>query len=209
MADVQDPGQERGIARLEAFSDGVFAIAITLLVLDIKVPRGDHNLVGALLAQWPTYVGYVGSFVIIGIWWAGHHAMLDLIARADHTLRLINTLHLMCIAFLPFATALLSEYMTEAGAPFTTSAVVYVGALVLAALTYNATWRYAAANRMVVSYLTPPTVARITRIYNVSLVCYVVAFAFAFVLPVVALAICIGIALYYALPVRGRPHALD
>src|SRR5262245_23042404 len=97
--------------RLEAFSDGVFAIAITLLVLDVKVPRGEADLAAALLTQWPSYVGYTGSFVIIGIWWAGHHELLGTIARSDHPLRLLNTLHLMCIAFLPFGTAVLAEYL--------------------------------------------------------------------------------------------------
>jgi len=85
------PGRpERGLARLDAFSDGVFAIAITLLVLDIKVPRGEHDLVAPLLAQWPAYAGYLVSFVIIGIWWAGHHSLLATIERADHGLLLAN-----------------------------------------------------------------------------------------------------------------------
>src|SRR5207253_5195229 len=106
----------RGTARPEAFSDGVFAIAITLLVLDIKVPRAEGDLVRALLGQWPTYVGYLGSFIIVGVWWAGHHALLDTIGRCDHTLRIVNTFHLLCIALLPFTTALLAEYLS-AGAP--------------------------------------------------------------------------------------------
>src|ERR1043165_7172616 len=90
---------DRGITRLEAFSDGVYAIAITLLILDIHVPHVDHGLVAALAAQWPAYLSYVISFVIVGIWWANHQAILDAIRHSDHALLLLNTLHLMFIAF--------------------------------------------------------------------------------------------------------------
>jgi uncharacterized membrane protein len=204
---LNDSAARRDLARLEAFSDGVFAIAITLLVLDIKVPRAEHNLLGALLAQWPTYVGYVGSFFIIGIWWAGHHALLDTIARSDHTVRIINTLHLLCIGLLPFTTALLAEYMQEGGASLTIATVVYVGTLLLAALTYSSIWWYAVRAEIVRADLTPAAIARIGRIYAISALCYLTAFALSFVLPILALVICLGIALYYGFPARrGRPR---
>jgi uncharacterized membrane protein len=84
--------------RLEAFSDGVFAIAITLLVLEIKVPPGEALGLG-LLHLWPSYLAYGISFIVIGAIWINHHAMFDWIVRADHKLLLLNTLHLMFIAF--------------------------------------------------------------------------------------------------------------
>jgi len=93
--------------RLEAFSDGVTAIAITLLVLEITVPPGETLGLG-LLHLWPSYLAYAISFVVIGAIWLNHHAMFDLIVRADHCLLLLNTLHLMFIAFLPFPTAVLA-----------------------------------------------------------------------------------------------------
>src|SRR5689334_9562684 len=90
--------RDRGITRLEAFSDGVFSIAITLLVLDIRVPRVEHGLAAALAAQWPNYLAYVLSFVVIGIWWANHHALMEHFNASDHLLMLLNTLQLMWIA---------------------------------------------------------------------------------------------------------------
>src|SRR5262245_43402791 len=99
-ADLNETG------RLEAFSDGVFAIAITLLVLEIKVPPseapGAPPLGAALRALWPSYVGYAISFVTIGIMWVNHHAMFKYIRRANRTFLLINVLFLACLSFIPF-----------------------------------------------------------------------------------------------------------
>ncbi len=100
--------------RVEAFSDGVFAIAITLLVLEIRVPPPDateqgRTLLTALRELWPSYVGYVLSFVTIGIMWANHHSIFRYVRRADRYFVLINVLFLMCISFLPFPTALLAS----------------------------------------------------------------------------------------------------
>jgi len=200
---LSDHPVDRGIDRLEAFSDGIFGIAATLLVLDIRVPRDAPDLAAALLAQWPSYLGYTGSFIIIGIWWAGHHSTLDMVRRSDHALRLFNLLHLLCIGFLPFATGLVAEYLNTGGRQFTTATVVYVGTLLLAAVTFNMIWRCSVAGGLLIPSLGPARIARINRINFYSLGSYVVAFALAFVLPVVALAICFGIALYYGLPRRA------
>jgi uncharacterized membrane protein len=94
--------------RLEAFSDGVFAIAITLLVLEIKVPPPGTALGAELLHLWPSYLAYVVSFLVIGAIWLNHHAMFQHIVRVDGMLLLFNILHLMPIAFLPFPTAVLA-----------------------------------------------------------------------------------------------------
>jgi uncharacterized membrane protein len=196
---------ERDIGRLEAFSDGIFGIAATLLVLDVRVPRAEGDLVAALLAQWPSYVGYAGSFIIIGIWWAGHHSMLDMVRRSDHALRLFNLMHLLCIGFLPFATGLVAEYLNTGGRQFTIATVVYVGTLLLAAVTFNLIWRCSVSGGLLNPGLTPGLIERINRVNLLSLGSYLVAFVAAFVLPIVALAICFGIALYYGLP-RRRLH---
>jgi uncharacterized membrane protein len=92
--------------RLESFSDGVFAVAITLLVLGIDVPDvGPHDSLGhALLGNWPQYAAYVVSFLTIGIIWINHHAMISRLRAADHTILILNLLLLMTIAVLPFAT---------------------------------------------------------------------------------------------------------
>src|ERR1700761_4552740 len=99
-----DPaGTERGTERVEAFSDGVFAIAITLLILEVKVPHPPGttiNLLRELLRLWPSYFALVLSFVMIGIYWANHHYVFKLFERTDHSLNLLNLLLLLCISFL-------------------------------------------------------------------------------------------------------------
>src|ERR1700745_1030258 len=104
---IDQPNDDRDTGRIEAFSDGVIAVAITLLILDIHVPNVNNDLLQALLKQWPSYLGYVTSFLVITIFWANHHNMFRHIQQVDYTLLLINAFFLMCIAFIPFATALL------------------------------------------------------------------------------------------------------
>lgn len=114
-ADTRGNGSET--ARVEAFSDGVFAIAITLLVLDLKVPRDlapTASLTGALLRQWPSYFAYLTSFLTIGIMWLNHHRLYTLIRRSDHVLLLLNGLLLLGVSVVPFPTSLVAAYL---GAP--------------------------------------------------------------------------------------------
>ena len=99
-------------ARLETFADGVFAIAATLLILNVEVPDlGDHSLSHELLRLWPAYIGYVVSFVTIGIIWVNHHTVLDQLHSTDRTFLFINVFFLLCIAFIPFPTRLLATYV--------------------------------------------------------------------------------------------------
>ena len=101
--------------RLEIFSDAVIAIAITLLVLDIRVPQAPQGqLLHALGRQWPSYAAYVLSFAVIGIMWVSHHSMFERIREIDRGLLFSNLLLLLGIAFLPFPTPLLAEYAAEA-----------------------------------------------------------------------------------------------
>jgi len=134
-------------ARVEAFSDGVFAIAITLLVLEIHVPAPDatqhgRTLLTALRQLWPSYLGYALSFVTIGIMWANHHSIFRYVRRADRYFLLINVLFLMWISFLPFPTALLAAYLPEPEGR-TIAVAGYSATLVMIALAYNAVWWYA------------------------------------------------------------------
>src|SRR3954454_17108281 len=96
------------VARLVAFSDGVFAITITLLVLEIRPPADYVNLLHGLLALWPSYLAYAVTFLFIGQVWVNHHVMFDHIRAADRTVLLLNMLLLMVVAFLPFATSVLA-----------------------------------------------------------------------------------------------------
>ncbi|MEZ4670276.1 MAG: TMEM175 family protein [Anaerolineae bacterium] len=125
--------------RLEAFSDGVFAIAITLLVLEIRLPHveateGGH-LASDLLALWPTYLAYIISFITIGIMWINHHAVFKMIHRTDRTLIFLNALLLMVITFLNFPTVVLSEYLQSPDG--NVAAVFYSGTLFIIAILYN------------------------------------------------------------------------
>jgi uncharacterized membrane protein len=130
--------------RLEAFSDGVFAIAITLLVLEIKVPPVESIGLG-LLNLWPSYLAYAISFIVIGAIWINHHAMFDWIVRADQKLLLLNTLHLMFIAFLPFPTAVLAKaFHVHSGQDI--AAAFYAGTLTIIGVLVTVMWWYAASH---------------------------------------------------------------
>jgi uncharacterized membrane protein len=120
--------------RLEAFSDGVIAIAITLLVLDIKVPDPDttSSLGHALGQMWPNYAAYVVSFATIGIIWINHHALVRRLRMADHSVLILNLFLLLTIGVLPFTTALLAAYLGEDGEHL--AAAVYAGSLLAMAV---------------------------------------------------------------------------
>ena len=109
--------EQKETGRVEAFSDGVFAIAITLLVLDLKLPHidGATNLSGELLRQWPTFVAFLNSFVTILIIWMNHHNLFNNIQRTDNTFMLLNGGLLLCVTFLPFPTSLVADYFGHAG----------------------------------------------------------------------------------------------
>jgi uncharacterized membrane protein len=116
-------------SRTEAFSDGVLAIAATLLVLDLAVPLRDtlhgRSLAVALAHEWPSYAAYITSFVIIGVIWVNHHTVFDLIAHINRTALFLNLLLLMVVVTIPFTTRLLAEYLTEGGSNARTAALVY------------------------------------------------------------------------------------
>ena len=133
-----------GTERILAFSDGVFAIAITLLVLDLVPPRVEHGVVGKLLEAWPNYLSYALSFFIIGILWASHHQMYTQIKRSHHVFLLINIVFLMWVAALPFPTALLAEGLSHYDAAGRQAAVaIYTGMFLVGALLFNLEWWYA------------------------------------------------------------------
>ena len=127
--------------RLDFFSDGVFAIAITLLVVEIHPPDGG-DLAGGLLALWPSYLGFVISFLLIGLVWANHHAMFLHIRSADRTLMFLNTLLLMTVAFIPFTAAVLSDAIA-AGHDLGIAVATYGLNLTLGGVFFNIVWQYA------------------------------------------------------------------
>ena len=197
---------ESETTRLEAFSDGVFAIAITLLILEIKVPAGpetqEHGLWRALLGQWPSYVGYVISFATIGIMWVNHHALFKYIRRVDRALLLANLLLLMTISFLPYPTAVLAEHLPDADSR-TPAAVFYGGTLVVIAISFNVLWWAARGRRRLIGAdAHPEGVRTITFRYGMGPLSYGMATAVALVNVWASLAIHLGLALMYALSER-------
>ena len=193
--------------RLEAFSDGVFAIAITLLVLEIKVPSADTALGPALLHLWPSYLAYVVSFVVIGAIWINHHAMFEHIERTDGMLSLLNVLHLMLVAFLPFPTAVLAEAFHR-GADEPTAAAFYGAVLTGIGLFVNGMWRHAAREPgLLKPELTQAKVRRIGRTFLIGPLVYAIATLVALVAPWVALGFFLLLNLFYLWPRRKPANA--
>jgi uncharacterized membrane protein len=144
-----------GTGRVEAFSDGVFAIAITLLIIEVHIPDAQPgDLLRALLEQWPSFAAYAVSFLVIGIIWVNHHAIFNHVERADGRLLFLNLLLLMSVAFIPFPTALLAHYI-EAGHDDRVAAFVYSGTMTTMGLTFSALWAYAAGKSRLISNQIP------------------------------------------------------
>lgn len=183
-------------ARVEAFSDGVFAIAITLLILEIRVPAvADRRLVAALVQLWPSYLAFLASFMTIGIMWLNHHRLFTLIKRSDDGLIVINLVLLMGITWIPFPTALVAEHLSRKEG--VASGVLYAGSFTAIALMYNVMWRYAVRMKLCAVDV---DVAAITRQYAIGPVMYLVLVGVAFINGTVALVLSALYAVYFALP---------
>ena len=197
--------------RLKAFSDGVFAFAITLLVLTINIPQPQAlhgSLLAALLSQKPSYLAYVLSFVIVGHTWLNHYTMFSYITRSNRALAILNLLLLMNIAVLPFPTALLALYVGS-GQPTNqqTAIALYSGILTIGAIFYNTVWQYALHHpRLLDANADPEAIKRLSRIYLVGPIFYGIAFLLSFVLDgIPGLALCIFLAIFFIVPgVAGR-----
>jgi uncharacterized membrane protein len=197
----------RETSRVEAFSDGVFAIAITLLVLTLAVPTYEKassapELRRALLEQWPTYVAFVMSFLSILIMWASHHNIFSLIRRVDHVFLLLNGLVLMGVTLVPFPTQLLASHLGHPGEGV--AAEVYCVVALFIALAYNALWFWARrGGHLLEPDASPQTLRAVTRQYAVAPVVYVAALGLALVNVWASIAIFIAVSVYYAVPTRA------
>jgi uncharacterized membrane protein len=181
-------------ARLETFSDGIFAIAATLLILDVRV-EGDGSLTTQLLHAWPTYVGYVTSFLTNGIMWVNHRSVFRQIDRVDRTFLALNVLALMVIAFIPFPTRVLAAHLHHDAR----SAAVFYGLTNTAmAITYSAVWFYAArGGRLIAASADPRAVSGISRSFRPGIPLYALATASAFVSSWLAVSLFGALALFY------------
>jgi TMEM175 potassium channel family protein len=197
--------------RLEAFADAVFAIAITLLIIEIRLPAHEElrqlgGLRTALLHLWPSYLGYVISFVVIGIMWANHHNLMKLIDRVDHGFITLNLLLLLCVAFLPFPTAVMAELLTDLHER-SVAVAFYCGCFTITAVFYFLMWWHAARGRRLIAPHVPDSAVRaITRAYAPGSLLYLAATLLAFVHVAISLSIVLGLAILYMLP-RAGAHA--
>jgi uncharacterized membrane protein len=190
---------------LETFADGVMAIAITLLILLVAVPdvHGPGELARELAKQWPSYAGYAVSFLTIGVIWVNHHHMFKLIERTNHAFLIMNVLFLMTIAFLPWPTALVADYVRDPNGR-TVATVVYGLTMVAIAVMFNVVWRYASGRgRLLSSGVNPEAIARSRRDYLAGPIVYSIATMLALWNPFVSLAIYAGLAVYWLLPGTG------
>jgi uncharacterized membrane protein len=195
-----------GVARVEAYSDGVFAIAATLLVLEIKIP-GDvpdaAALRQALTKQWPAYLSYVLSFTYLGTYWAHHHNVFRHYRRTDHIFLKLNLLFLMLIAVFPFPTGMLGAYLRAHDEREQIAAVVYNGLSLVTGAVFLGMWVYATGRCRLVDHDMDAALIRLTTLrYTIAPVGYALAFAVAFWSADASLVINLLVTLFYLLPLQ-------
>jgi uncharacterized membrane protein len=185
-------------SRTEAFSDGVFAIAATLLVLELKVPHvGPGGLSDALLERWPSYATYVVSFLTIGIIWVNHHAVMDRIKNVNRPLLFLNLVFLMAVAAIPFPTALLADYL-QAGHDERLASAIYGATMALMGITFGLIWAYAVlSDDLLHDKIDPDRARRSLLIFAAGNPLYVLAIGVSMVSAELALIIYALLALFY------------
>jgi uncharacterized membrane protein len=189
--------------RVEAFSDGVFAIAITLLALNIKPPTLQETANSSLLQQvllgWPSYLAFVASFFFILVMWINHHRMFKVICRYDNTLLLLNGFLLLCVTLAPFPTQLVAEYLLHPEQA--TAAMLYSGWFFITSIVFNVLWHHAAyKNRLLPKKTDLALPRRISQQYRLGPLMYSGAFLVASFSPILSLVITVLLAIFYILP---------
>jgi uncharacterized membrane protein len=187
-------------ARLETFADGVFAIAATLLILnvDAQVGEGSGAIGNRLLEIWPSYIAYAVSFVTIGIIWSNHHTVMGQLGRVDRTFLMLNVLLLLCVAFVPFPTRLIAEHLRDRD-DLEAAALAYGATMTVMSIAYFTLWIYAThGRRLLRSGADPRVVTGITRSYLPGTPVYLTATLIAFVSPLAS------VIMFAAISVFGR-----
>jgi uncharacterized membrane protein len=197
--------------RLEAFSDGVLAIAVTLLVLDLHLPDEPGRPIGVLLiGQWPSYVTYVVSFAVIGIMWVNHHALFARVAQIDRALLFLNLGLLLVVSALPFPTAVAADGLRRGGRDAQVAVFTYSLVMVLVAIAFTALWRHIVRTPGLLRTPMPSAMQRAAvRRFGLGLFAYAALCALAFLSPILTLAGHLAVALYYAFEqLPGRPSVV-
>ncbi len=175
-------------SRLEAFSDGVFAIAVTLLILEISVPSNEfHDLWKGIAEQWPAYLAYATSFLTIGGLWMAHHGIFRRLQSVDGWVMRLNILLLMLVSFLPFPTKLVAEALRTTSSAERAAVIFYGVALLAISVVVSVLWRYVAAHRYLVEPdVTDETIDLIIGLTTPNMAFYAGVVVLAFVAPQVA-----------------------
>ncbi len=201
--------EEKETGRIEAFSDGVFAIAITLLVLEIKVPShaevSDRGMWHALFSLWPAYLAFFISFVTIFVIWAHHHLIFTQVRKADPPLLYWNGLLLLVVTFVPFPTGLLAEYLLHPEAKVAAS--LYTGNFLIISIVFHKLWQHVSkiGGQLATNAIDQKLgeAARITRDYRLAPLLYLAAFGLSFISEIAGISSCLLLAIFFAL--RGWP----
>lgn len=211
----ENRSEEKETGRLEAFSDGVFAIAITLLILQIPLPdvaEKSPPLLTQLGSQWASYLAYLVSFMTILIMWVNHHLMFRLVHRTNHLFLILNGLLLMVVTFVNYPMKILAEslqgpdwHIDGLFSDQRTAALLYSGTFIVIAIIYNILWRYASHNRRLLSKSADPLlVETINKQYRFGPLFYVAAFLLVFVSVWASLGLNLLFAVYFAFTGRGK-----
>ena len=197
---AQDRNASNETARVEMFSDGVFAIAITLLGFGLAVPAHGHGpLVHRLIDNWPRYLAFVSSFITIGIVWINHHRLFTHVHRVSHGLLLWNGLLMMSVALIPFTSGLVAEYIGHDDAGV--ASAVYSANFVFTTMSFNLVWRHVTrGHRLVDHHITSKMIRRINRQYGFGPALYLISFGVAFKSGFASVIIDCVVAAFYALP---------
>lgn len=180
-------------ARLSALTDGVFAIVMTLLVFDLRVPLNADALTEELARLLPNLVAFALSFVILGVYWVAHHGQFQFIQRVDNSLLWLNILFLMMISLVPFSAGMLGRHGSQPVA-----VILYGANLIGVAAAHLSTWRYATKNRRLTAPDLDPAVVRLgVRLSVIPMLIYPIAMIAAFISPVISLALYMLVPLPY------------
>lgn len=188
-------------ARLETFADGVFAIAATLLILNVdsQVRDGTPDLGHRLVEIWPSYIAYAVSFVTIGIIWSNHHTVMGQLGRVNRTFLMLNVFLLLCVAFVPFPTRLVAENLRDRS-QLEPAALAYGATMTVMSVCYLTLWLYAISGRRLLRDDSDPrTVSGITKSYLPGFPTYLTATLVALVSPLASVALFGAIALFYVI----------
>ena len=198
MADkTPNPLSNLSTFRLETLEDGVFAIAMTLLVLNLKVPaKLDNSLLKAILQIWPDLITFFGSFILLGVFWFGHRAALHYVKHADHIFHWLELILLMFVSIVPFSASLISKYYNEQAA-----IIIYGTNLIAIGITLTIQWYYASNNYRLIDSQVPKTVINFAKIRSIfAPVAYSIAVLLSFIDLKISLILFTIIPVLYILP---------